>query len=393
MKKDMLISVIVPVYNTEKYLRECIESIIRQTYEMLEIILVDDGSTDTSSNICDEYANKDGRIIVIHQENRGLVAARKTGVSRATGKYVTFVDSDDWIAKDAYDKLMTSVGEHDIDIVSFGYTMVASKWKKEIYNLFNDAIYEGELLKILYSKAMYDNDAEASGITRSLCTKLIRRELVQEKLEQMDEKITLGEDAAVVYDSCLSAKSIMIKNIAPYYYRIHSESMCKKEDIDVFSRIYLFQAYMKNVFEKEDPTYGLLEQLKKYVFEFIRQGLENNFQLKMIPLLDVSDIKNCNIVLYGAGKIGQSYYRQLQDKSEINLVTWVDKNNFGQTINGCVIESPNILDKLEYDIILIAVKDKKIADEIMDELKDCGIDLQKVIWSEARKRRGQWLIE
>ncbi len=392
MKNDMLISVIVPVYNTEKYLSECIESIVCQTYEKLEIILVDDGSTDASPRICDKCASQDDRIAVIHQDNKGLVAARKAGVSRATGKYVTFVDSDDWIAKDTYDTLMSSVNGQDVDIISFGYTMVAKQWQKEIQNLFEEGRYEGEQLKYLYISMMYDSKIKASGITRSLCTKVIKRELLQEKMMQMDDGITLGEDAAVVYTCCLSANSIQIKNITPYYYRIHDESMCRKEDVDVFSKIYLFQSYMKKVFEKEASEYGLLEQLREYSFEFIRLALENNFQITMMPLLDVSDMRNGDIVLYGAGKIGQNYHRQLRDNAEVQLVAWVDKNIFGKTINDCLIENPSIISKVKYDKILIAVKDKKVADEIMQELKEQGIDLEKVIWGESVAQTGKWLL-
>lgn len=95
--KDDLISVIVPVYNVEKYLRKCIDSILCQTYKNFEIILIDDGSSDNSGKICDEYLNRDERISVFHKKNQGLSEARNTGIKKAKGKYLTFVDSDDFI--------------------------------------------------------------------------------------------------------------------------------------------------------------------------------------------------------------------------------------------------------------------------------------------------------
>ena len=113
----VLISVIVPVYNIEEYLPQCIDSIINQSYGELEIILVDDGSTDSGGNICDRYARMDSRIKVIHKENGGLVSARKAGVNRAAGEYVTFVDGDDWIEQDAYQKLIDS--GQGADIIAF----------------------------------------------------------------------------------------------------------------------------------------------------------------------------------------------------------------------------------------------------------------------------------
>ena len=94
------ISIIVPVYNTGKYLPRCLESIMKQTYQNIEIVLVDDGSTDDSFSICEEYAARDSRIVVVRQENMGNNAARKTGVNVSTGNYITFVDSDDWIGRD-----------------------------------------------------------------------------------------------------------------------------------------------------------------------------------------------------------------------------------------------------------------------------------------------------
>lgn len=109
-----MISVIVPVYNVEKYLNRCVDSIINQTYTDLEIILVDDGSTDSSGSICDEYAKKDERIKVIHKENGGLSDARNTGVASATGDYVSFIDSDDYIEPDMMELLITTIGDCDM---------------------------------------------------------------------------------------------------------------------------------------------------------------------------------------------------------------------------------------------------------------------------------------
>ncbi len=115
MDKD-LISIIVPVYNVIKYLRHCIESIVNQTYTNLEIILVDDGSNDESEKVCDEYKNKDSRIIVIHQENRGLSAARNAGLDICKGKYISFVDSDDYIEPDFIECLYSSIIENSVKV-------------------------------------------------------------------------------------------------------------------------------------------------------------------------------------------------------------------------------------------------------------------------------------
>lgn len=122
-----MISIIVPVYNVEKYVRKCLDSVVNQAYKDLEILIVDDGSTDGSGKICDEY-KKDDRVKVFHTENRGLSAARNYGIDRAHGEWIGFVDSDDWIEPDMYEVLLKSALETDADIVECGvYTEYSNK--------------------------------------------------------------------------------------------------------------------------------------------------------------------------------------------------------------------------------------------------------------------------
>ncbi len=118
---EPIISVIVPVYNVESYIAQCVESIVHQTYTSLEIILIDDGSTDTSGQICDVYGEKDSRIRVIHQKNAGAAAARNTGLDAATGEYLVFVDSDDWLEIDAYGYMLGELKKEQADIVQCSY--------------------------------------------------------------------------------------------------------------------------------------------------------------------------------------------------------------------------------------------------------------------------------
>ena len=112
------ISVVIPVYNVATYLEKCVKSVIDQSYSDLEIILVDDGSNDGSGNICDEFKEIDSRVIVIHQENQGLSVARNSGLDRATGEWIAFLDSDDWIEREAYEVLLSLAKEYEADIVS-----------------------------------------------------------------------------------------------------------------------------------------------------------------------------------------------------------------------------------------------------------------------------------
>ena len=130
MEKQPLISVIVPVYNVENYLPRCLDSIINQTYTNLEILLVDDGATDNSGKLCDEYAQKDNRIRVFHKENGGVSSARNMGLDNATGEYIAFVDSDDYIDKCMYEIMLNSSVQNNADIVVCGYLSQSIKTKK-----------------------------------------------------------------------------------------------------------------------------------------------------------------------------------------------------------------------------------------------------------------------
>lgn len=118
---EPLISIIVPVYNVEKYLSKCLDSLVNQTYQNIEIVCVDDGSTDSSGSICDEYAKKDARIKVIHKENGGLSDARNVGLETINGEYVMFIDSDDWIDKDTCDYCINTLKLYDVDLILWSY--------------------------------------------------------------------------------------------------------------------------------------------------------------------------------------------------------------------------------------------------------------------------------
>lgn len=134
MCEEKLLSVIVPVYKVEPYLHRCVDSIRNQTYKNLQIILVDDGSPDNCGKICDEYAELDARIIVVHQENRGLSGARNTGLRYAKGEYVAFVDSDDWIAPTMYETLVRMIERNDLDMARCGITEINSKGEERVLN-------------------------------------------------------------------------------------------------------------------------------------------------------------------------------------------------------------------------------------------------------------------
>lgn len=209
-----LISVIVPVYNVEKYLKRCVDSILNQTYKNLEIILVDDGSPDKCGEICDEYAEKDGRVKVIHKENGGLSDARNVGIDIAKGKFISFIDSDDYVEKE-YVKVLYSAIIKDKTDMAIG----AHKVIYEGGSVLEKATQEESVLQPeeVLNRILYDN-----GIDLSAWAKLYRRELFK---DICFPKNRLFEDAATTYKLVDRSKKISIISKSIYNYVIRKNSI------------------------------------------------------------------------------------------------------------------------------------------------------------------------
>ena len=185
------ISIIAPVYNVEKYLERFIYSIITQSYTNLELILIDDGSTDDSGAICDKFEMKDERIKVFHQSNKGVSSARNLGLDNCLGDYVSFVDTDDWLESDMYDCLINSISENDCDLaVCDVYNVDENTDSKVKTNNWNDAP------KLLSQKDVYGVIFAKSS---TLWNKLFKREIVSKC--RFDEKLTYGEDMIFLLDT------------------------------------------------------------------------------------------------------------------------------------------------------------------------------------------------
>lgn len=224
---EELISVIVPVYNAEKYLDKCVESIINQSYKNLQIILIDDGSKDKSGKICDEYAKKDKRIEVTHKENAGVSAARNTGVEKAKGEWITFIDADDWIEKD-YCTLLHNVAKNDkCEIVLCGYNRVVENKKEKINTNINVKCYDSEeyLKKTLNPQTGF-----------GFCTmRLIKKSIIQDKF---CEDVSVCEDALFNIGLSKAVMKAELIGIALYNYRINNSSVVRKYD-EKYSDKYL----------------------------------------------------------------------------------------------------------------------------------------------------------
>ena len=180
--KNPIVSIIVPVYNTEKYLERCIVSLRQQTLNSIEIILIDDGSSDNSGNICDDYASKDDRIKVIHKRNEGQGLARNSGLELSEGKYVLFVDSDDYIETDTCEKLVSIIELENADLCSFGYRIETKEGRIFYEPQLPEKRYENEELRrkfVLHFFGDAPDDPELRGV--SACMTMFRNEIIQKR--------------------------------------------------------------------------------------------------------------------------------------------------------------------------------------------------------------------
>lgn len=270
-----LVSIIVPIYNVEKYLSQCLDSIINQTYNKLEIILVDDGSTDGCANICDEYAKNDYRIRVIHKKNAGLGMARNSGLEIANGDFVVYVDSDDWLEKNMVEKLLIAIDQEQADFAVCGYQKQTSNGQVLSRNsccttkivFSNDEIKDMVLLPILGTTAEARND-----IDREMCvwTNMYRMSIIKENhLRFVSERAYLSEDLFYNINYIMHVKRAVFIPECLYNYRLNDFS--------------LTNVYRENRFQLLCNLYNNeIDLLKKYeLYEDAKQRVQRTFIMKM----------------------------------------------------------------------------------------------------------------
>lgn len=259
---DKKLSFIIPVYNVENYLKKCIDSIHEQLPDECEIILVDDGSTDASGAICDQYAEKDQRIKVVHQENGGLAAARNTGLSCARGEYVAFVDSDDYIADQCVGKILKWISAGGADICFMRAMKVFPDGKLQLLDdEMNAEMLGGDKessIKYLSERSKYPG---------SPCTKLFKRSLLEKENLRFPDDRRISEDLGFVLQCILKADSYDSLPIDYYYYRQAREgSLTYKISYKFFLGIKAFVEESTDSLTKNKIPVGNIE---RYAMSFV----------------------------------------------------------------------------------------------------------------------------
>lgn len=385
MESGPLISVIVPVYNVKDYLEECLGSIIKQSYTKLEIILVDDGSTDGSAEICDRYEQADNRIKVFHQENQGVARARKRAVLCATGLYTGFVDADDQINPDMIEFMLANIGECDVITVGcYGETAAGVKFEQT--DSFAEGTYASEEdLDYFHANMLAYQNRFEYGVLPYLWNKLFKTELLKEVMSNIDSVLSFAEDGEVVFQYLLKCGKICVTHKCLYYYRRREDSFMRSIDENYMHNLNGIYLALKQAFEKHPKKEILLHQLQLFTVQRVywitaRMGFPSDTRITTyaFPFSDLD--RTSRIVLYGAGKIGVAYYRQIYFRKLANMVMWVDKNWENYKGSYMPVSSPDGVKDCEYDYLIIAVKKKEIADEIRQELMQQGVEDKKILW-------------
>jgi len=275
----MFFSVIVPVYKVEKYLPNCIESVLNQTFSDFELILVDDGSPDRCPEICDSYKAKDDRIRVVHKANGGLASARRAGIKEAQGDYVFNLDSDDLIENDTLECAYKIINDTNCDIVSFSY-----RWVKNgsTVNVTTDGLQEGlytekDIEKYIYPRLLMDKDM--NHISYYLSGKAVKRELLTPHQLSVSEKISLGEDLCCTVPCYLHAKSVYISKKEAYLYTVREDSLSKEFNT---KQIYLIEDVINEISKNDtEKIVDFDQQLCRYscfmCFAILASAAEGNY--------------------------------------------------------------------------------------------------------------------
>ena len=377
------LTVIVPLYNTEKYIEECIKSIQKQSLNDIEIIIVDDGSEDHGLQICYDLAKNDSRVRIVHQENRGLAGARFTGLKNSKTEYVTFVDADDFILEQSYiyaDEYM----DRGIDMIFFEICRYFDEYNRKFeHHSLQEGYYDRERIeREVYPRLIWNFEKSTSGVECSQCVRIIKRELVLEMYESLQGGFYYGDDVSITY---------------PLYKRINSMQVISKCYYMHRQRTIECAPYIKsNKFFEE--TYNLYQHLLEEFCtsedeEMFRKQIEYFFMysvnLKRMKYNDVQNVErflfpfdkiphNKRILLYGAGAKGHVFYKQLNKLNYCDKILWVDKN--AEYMADDIIRPISEIRAHLFDYAVIAIENKSTCESVNKFLIQQGIEPQKIVF-------------
>ena len=379
-----LISVVVPIYNLDAYLYQCVSSIVGQTYRHLEIILVDDGSTDNALEICEYFRKIDPRIKVIAQSNSGLVSARKAGLNAATGDYVFYVDGDDWIEPDC-------LSHYHRLAVAHGADMVIADYKREflgnfltVRNAIGPGVYDRNRIEQDVLPTMISHGTFFShGLKTYSWGKLYRRFLILDLQNQVPETVMVAEDAALIYPAIARSRTIVIGDMALCNYRQRPNSILKSTHFDQreTERIATAFRYLAAALNSSRSPFGFKSQLQSYFAAIVT--IRSGAFLSSQDLYDTFEVfgplaPGARLAVYNSGSFGQHVYRHLQNNPSFSLVGWYDKDHRENAILRMPVSDPDTLRDADFDHLLVPSFDPALLAEVKALFAKHGLNPAKV---------------
>lgn len=378
------LSVVVTVYNLERYIEKCIDSLLLQDYKYMEIVIVDDGSTDNTSEICDKYEKKYNNIRVVHKCNEGVVKALATGIDYSEGLYITFVDGDDWVQHNCYGSLMKLLLDNDLDIITYG----AIRYRNEndyyyTYDSFKEGIYEGTDLNDIKSNMIWDKTKQGFQIDPSLCMKIFRKDIIETCVKNvLNIKIHYAQDVIITYPAIKEAEKLGIIHDAYYFHRRREIGVqpAYLMDSQYYYKLYLVYKYLSEIFKFDK---NILQQIEAfYQYSVKLRCLDNTQDVTIGKWLFPFDKvkKGSNIIIYGYGKVGKTYIQQLEKLNFCNVICIVDSAYEKYQDNGGKIFPIEHIVNKRYDYIVIANASDDVKHKIKNVLmNNFNVEEKKII--------------
>ena len=376
------ISVIVPVYNSMAYLKECLDSLLRQTFWDLEIILVDDGSTDSSAELCQRCAEMDGRVRFIRQEHAGVTRARQAGIRCATAEYVAFLDSDDWLESHAYERMYEVLSMEGSDLVVCDRYVSTGGHETLMCNSLEAGTYFGQRMRKEFWKGMIFNGPFFRwGIFPALWDKIFRLDMMRETLLAVAYEPSAIEDVGYSLTCMMKARRVTVLHEAFYHYRQHMGSLIKVRQEEYLSRYVAVAAFLCH----QTGKLGLMDVMGPQLYDYFLfhmvprlTDLLSGYRQQdfLIPFQGIA--RGSRVVVYGAGNYGYNLYRFLNDTSFCRPVGWLDREAGKYRALGWPVRFPSAVGELDYDYIAVAVVSEEAQRSICKNLQSLGCEAGKI---------------
>lgn len=330
------VTAIVPVYNVEGYVRQCLDTLLAQTYPLEEIVLVDDGSTDSSGAICDEYAAAHDKITAVHKWNAGLGYARNTGLDSLAcpSDYVMFVDSDDWLEEDAVEYLVRALGDEPTDCVIGGHTKKTAEGKTVFeLKLENRRFESAEVQEKLLPRLCGSMPTSHDSVPMSACSALYRRSVIEENsLRFPSEREMISEDFVFKFYFLLHARTAVLSDFTGYCYRTVQGSLSTSYRPDRFEACVRFYKRAQEMVREEDLSEECLLRLDKTFFIYLRMcvkqerpkvsGSRREEALRSLRSMVSADVVQKAVESYPVSRLGirQRFFVRLVERRRANVL-------------------------------------------------------------------------